>query len=502
MRVDGNRRSDVSNRRHGKWNQSCTDAGPMTSTIQKQSENLFHTSARHVAGKAGRMRTLHKALRQRPSFLEAVLKASRLLVVSIVVTWAAPAFAQTSLQPTLEQLRPEYPTPMSPAQLAELLDRVAWLHRSEGWGLLRKDTGNRCPLSNGVPVSCDFLFHLPSRQGFDVLIRSDTDAVPAWQGPVDLSTEVSRFIFPIPPPGGENGPEPASVGDLDGDGRADLVWRNTSTGAVNGILGNGQAGTIAAGIPLSWQIIDLGDVNGDHRADLVWWNTQTGEVSVWLMNGATVLQTAIVASGVPLTWQIVGVGDLDGDGKADLVWRNSQTGNVAVWLMDGVIVRQAPVISAGVPLDWLIAGVADVDGDGKSDVVWRNRQTGDVAVWLMNGLTVRLSAVISSGVPLAWQLSGLGDLNHDGKADLVWRHAQSGNVAVWLLNGTAVTSALGASTGVPLSWQIVGVGDVDADGNSDLVWFEAQTVSLSVWLMNGGSVRQAIPVIVNGQPVL
>ena len=103
---------------------------------------------------------------------------------------------------------------------------------------------------------------------------------------------------------------------------------------------------------------------------------------------------------------------------------------------------------------------------------------------------------------MAWQIAGIGDVDGDGKADLIWRHAQNGDVAVWLMAGSAVSRAPLVARGVPLSWQIVGVGDVDADGNSDLVWFEAQTVSLSVWLMNGGSVRQAIPVIVNGQPVL
>ena len=110
------------------------------------------------------------------------------MAVLVIVGWTSAATAQTSLQPTLEQLRPQYPTPMSPAQLAELLDRTAWIHRAEGWGLLRKDTGNRCPLSNGVPISCDFLFHLPSKTGFEGRLRSDTRRDPCRArpgGPVD-----------------------------------------------------------------------------------------------------------------------------------------------------------------------------------------------------------------------------------------------------------------------------------------------------------------------------
>jgi len=221
-----------------------------------------------------------------------------------------------------------------------------------------------------------------------------------------------------------------------------------------------------------------------------------------LRSGGTAINSPRNFAGTTGILTLPVAGDFDGNGKGDLLLRNGSTGQNIGWLMNGTGVSNSAFLPTIADTNWEIRGVGDFDGNGKADVIWRNSSTGQNISWLMNGLTVRLSAVISSGVPLAWQLSGLGDLNHDGKADLVWRHAQSGNVAVWLLNGTAVTSALGASTGVPLSWQIVGVGDVDADGNSDLVWFEAQTVSLSVWLMNGGSVRQAIPVIVNGQPVL
>src|SRR5436190_37063 len=86
-----------------------------------------------------------------------------------------------------------------------------------------------------------------------------------------------------------------------------------------------------------------GDVDGDGKADLVWRNTQTGDLAVWLMNGAAVRQGPVVAPGVPLTWQVAHIGDLDGDGKADLVWRNTQTGDVAVWLMNGTNVKQSSI---------------------------------------------------------------------------------------------------------------------------------------------------------------
>ncbi|PYR35405.1 MAG: hypothetical protein DMF90_13655 [Acidobacteria bacterium] len=97
--------------------------------------------------------------------------------------------------------------------------------------------------------------------------------------------------------------------------------------------------------PLVWTIAGVGDADGDGKADLIWRHTQNGDVAVWLMNGSSVKQSAVVAPGVPLDWQIAGLGDLNGDGKVDVVWRHAQTGDVAGWLMSGSTVAQSAVIS-------------------------------------------------------------------------------------------------------------------------------------------------------------
>src|SRR5262249_58394574 len=94
-----------------------------------------------------------------------------------------------------------------------------------------------------------------------------------------------------------------------------------------------------------------GDLDSDGKADLVWRNAQTGDLAAWLMNGAVTKQGFGIAA-VPLAWQIVGTGDFNGDGRTDLVWRQTQTGDVAVWLMTGAGVGQAPVIALGLPLTW------------------------------------------------------------------------------------------------------------------------------------------------------
>lgn len=131
----------------------------------------------------------------------------RKILVALVFSfvWMMPLDAQTSLLPTLERIRPEYPTPMSQAQLGEYLNKVAWEHRAEGWGLLRKTAGNRCPVPQGVEVACDILIHAPSIRHFDVITDAGGASTPSWQdkGPCVLSPtsgcEMSRYLAPVAP---------------------------------------------------------------------------------------------------------------------------------------------------------------------------------------------------------------------------------------------------------------------------------------------------------------
>jgi hypothetical protein len=76
------------------------------------------------------------------------------------------------------------------------------------------------------------------------------------------------------------------------------------------------------------------DFNGDGKADLLWRNASNGATVIWLMDGATQLSAGSIGA-VPLVWVIEKVEDFNGDGKSDIFWRNSGNGANVVWLMDG-----------------------------------------------------------------------------------------------------------------------------------------------------------------------
>lgn len=71
--------------------------------------------------------------------------------------------------------------------------------------------------------------------------------------------------------------------------------------------------------PISVPINTLFDLNGDGKADLVWRNVKNNVVAGWLMNGTTIASVGFPA-GVPGEWQIKGIGDVNGDGKTDVIW--------------------------------------------------------------------------------------------------------------------------------------------------------------------------------------
>jgi len=87
---------------------------------------------------------------------------------------------------------------------------------------------------------------------------------------------------------------------------------------------------------LNWNIAGVGDFNGDGKDDILWRNTSTGENYIYLMNGLTIARPGSINSVSDQAWQVNGIGDFDGDGKADILWRNSSTGENYIWRMNGL----------------------------------------------------------------------------------------------------------------------------------------------------------------------
>src|SRR5438876_1017497 len=112
------------------------------------------------------------------------------------------------------------------------------------------------------------------------------------------------------------------------------------------------------------------DFNGDGKADILWRNSSTGENYVWLMNGTTITGKGSVRTEPDQNWKVAGVGDFNGDGTADILWRYSSTGENYVYLMNGTTITGEGYL-AETDLNWQVAGVGEFNGDGRAAILWR-----------------------------------------------------------------------------------------------------------------------------------
>ena len=243
----------------------------------------------------------------------------------------------------------------------------------------------------------------------------------------------------------------ANWSDFNGDGSADILWQNGTTGgcSVWFMAGTALSGSASLGaMPLGMKIGGTGDLNGDGRPDILWQNVATGECSVWLMSGITVSSTVSLGT-VSAGWQMRGTGDFNGDGRSDILWQNSVTGECSVWLMAGTTVSS--IVSLGkMSTDLMITGTGDFNQDGQSDILWQNTATGEYGIWLMSGVTIDSNVSLGT-VSLDWQMIGAGDFNGDGQSDLLWQNLLTGENSVWLMRGTTVSSKVALGT-LSLDW--------------------------------------------------
>ncbi len=258
----------------------------------------------------------------------------------------------------------------------------------------------------------------------------------------------------------------AGVGDVDGDGVPDLlvaaptqtVGANASQGQV--FVFSGATGVLLrtlndptrqAGAQFGFAVAGVGDVDGDGVADiLIGASNQTvganAQGEAFVFSGATgrLLQTLddpTPQAGAQFGSSVAGLGDVDGDGVADLligarfqtVSANINQGQAFVFSgATGFLIHTLddPTPQAGAEFGFAVTGLGDVDRDGVTDLlvgapfqaVGPNANQGRAFVFSgKTGLLLRAldDPTPQAGAEFGFSVAGLGDVNADKVPDLL-----------------------------------------------------------------------------------
>ena len=322
-----------------------------------------------------------------------------------------------------------------------------------------------------------------------------------------------------------------AMGDVNGDGRTDLVTFNTSrdmrqyTADATGALTQSQqfisafAGVAADAFnPGEWRFF-MADLNGDGYAEPVacgivgyidlnldkgWavvpWTTQphaNGSASI-VMQATTSIYLAYQPYAV-LTWKQWCMPTASPNGRNGINWYAPEF-NKGFGLLSNVNADasygNATFTAEGdsVPLsnaDTSVAQTGDLDGDGAGDMLRYDPATGALHIWLQRAgafAPVINLTIDASGTPQqSW--FQLADVNGDGLVDIVLHDPTTGSIKVWLSKGDGTIGSkvetLGFSTGGTPADTWFEMVDINADGRADAVKYNPTTGVVTVALAKG-----------------
>ncbi len=249
------------------------------------------------------------------------------------------------------------------------------------------------------------------------------------------------------------------LGDVTGDGKADLVaidkdgklYVYPNTG---GTKTDTWAANYYAGFGWTFPHVMLGDVNGDGKADLVVID-KDGKLYLYPNAGGTGTDTWGAKDYAGFGWDFVHVmlGDVTGDGRADLV-AIDKDGKLYVYPNQGKSGTDtwSEKYYAGFGWDFPTVMLADVTGDGRADLVAIDKD-GKLYVYPNQGKSGTDTWGANYYAGYGWNFVGVnaGDVNGDRKADLVAVDG-TGKLYVYLNAGGTRTDTWGPDYYAGFGW--------------------------------------------------